>query len=106
MDGLAQTITAIGTLVAAIGAVVIGYRNSRKADAAKEKATAAAAAALIAKEAAEDSKKEIIATKDGVFEVGKAIDGRLTELLEITKQAALAEGRRLEGIDRDAKDAS
>lgn len=103
MDGLANTIVALATLVTAIGAAVIGWRNSKKADQAREKAAIAAAAAMTAKEAAEDSKKEIIATKDGVFEVGKQIDGRLSELLKLTESAALAEGRRLEGLDRDAR---
>lgn len=99
----ADTILAIATLVTALGAVAVGWRNSRKADAAKEEAALAAAAALTAKEAAEASKREIVATKDGVFEVGKQIDGRLSELLKLTEQAALAEGRRLEGIERDAR---
>lgn len=93
MSDLAQTITALGTLVAAIGAVIIGYRNSKAAADAREKARDAANAATAAKLTAEHSQAEIVATKDGVFEVGKKIDGRLDELLELTKQAALAEGR-------------
>lgn len=96
MPELAATITALGTLVAAVGALVISWNNRRAASDAREKAAVAAAAAEAAKAAALDSQREIIATKEGVFEVGKQIDGRLTQLLSLTKEAALAEGR-LEG---------
>lgn len=96
---MAETIIAIATLVTAIGAVIIGWRNSRKADEAREKAALAAAAAHTAKEAALASQAEIIATKEGVFEVGKQIDGRLTALLEITRKSAYAEGQ-LAGPDK------
>ena len=92
MDGLAQTITAIGTLVAAIGAVVIGYRNSRKADAAKDKAETAAVAAAVAKEAALASKREVLVVGDRVVEVGKQLDGRLSELLAEARKTSRAEG--------------
>ena len=101
---MSSTIVAVATLVgaltamvAALGGVIVAWRNSKKADDAREKAAVAAAAAQAAKQAAEDMKKEVILTKDGVFEVGKQIDGRLSALLELTKQASLAEGR-LEGI--------
>lgn len=92
MSDVPQTITALATLVAALGAVLLGWRNSHKADAAKEKAALAAAAAVTAKEAAEASQRDVIATKDGVFEVGKQIDGRLSELLKLTEKAAYAAG--------------
>ena len=39
---------------------------------------------------------EIVSTKAGIFEIGKRIDGRLSSLLTITEEAALAKGR-LEG---------
>lgn len=91
-----EQIIALATLVSAIGAVVVSLLNARRA-------TAAAAASLVAKNAAEAAKvaatasqAAIIETKDGVYEVGKQIDGRLTELLKLTREAALAEGR-LEG---------
>ncbi len=99
MNDLPATLTALGTLVAAVGAVVaviLGYLNRRSADAAKTRAADAAYAAERAKSAAEASQREIIATKDGVFELGKQIDGRLSELLQLTESAALAAGR-LEG---------
>lgn len=92
MDGLAQTITAIGTLVAAIGAVLIGYRNSRKADAAKHEAAVAAAAAAVAKEAALASKREVVIVGDKLVEVGKQLDGRLSELLAQARATSRAEG--------------
>ncbi len=85
MSDLAATITALATLVAAIGAVLVGIRNSRKAE-------VAAIAATIAKEAAEASQREVVATKDGVFEVGRQIDGRLTQLMATATALARAEG--------------
>lgn len=92
MNDLAATITAVATLVAAIGALAVGWRNSRAASEAKARAAEAAFAAERAKEAAEASRREIIATKDGVFEVGKRIDGRLSELLKSATALARAEG--------------
>lgn len=92
----AETILALATFVTAAGAVLVGWRNSRKADDAKEKALLAAAAADLAKRAAEDSKREIVLTKEGVFELGKQIDGRLTQLLALTDSEAYARGK-LEG---------
>jgi hydroxyethylthiazole kinase-like sugar kinase family protein len=89
VNDLPGTLTAIGALVAALTAAFIAYRNSRTTAEAK-------AAALAAKLAAAESKTEIVATRDGVFELGKRVDGRLEELLELTKQSALAAGR-LEG---------
>ena len=90
---MAETIIALATLITATGAVLVGWRNSRKADEAREKAAIAAAAALTAKEAAEASKREIVLTKEGVFEVGKQIDGRLSELLKLTEDSAFARGQ-------------
>jgi hypothetical protein len=85
MNDIASTITALGTLVAAIGAVILAWRNSQKADEAKVKATLAA-------EAAAAAQREVIATKDGVFEVGRQIDGRLTQLMASATALARAEG--------------
>lgn len=88
-----ETILAVATLVTAAGAVLVGWRNSRKADDAREKAIIAAAAADHAKEAALASQREIVATKNGVFEVGKQLDGRLQELLKVTRTEAYARGQ-------------
>ena len=92
MNDLASVITSVGTLVAAVGALLVGYRNSRKADAAKEKAVAAALAAAVAKEAAEAGKREVLIVGDKVMEVGKQLDGRLSELLREARALARAEG--------------
>ena len=92
MNDLASVITSVGTLVAAVGALLIGWRNSRKADAAKEKAAAAAIAAAVAKEAAEAGKREVLIVGDKVVEVGKQLDGRLSELLREARALARAEG--------------
>jgi hypothetical protein len=115
---LPNAITALATLIAAFGALVIALRNGTKAnearaaaELAKEIAAAkgaeAVAAAEAARLAAEQSKVEIIATKDGVFEIGKRVDGRLSELLTTAKALAraqgLAEGRAGDG-DKAQKD--
>jgi hypothetical protein len=71
MADLPATLTALATLIAAVGALFISWRSARSA---------------------QDAKTEIISTKDGVFEVGKKIDGRLTELLKLTEAAARAQG--------------
>jgi hypothetical protein len=93
--------TEIATLIAAVGAVLLSFRNSRSADAAKDKAVIAVEAANAAKVAAEASQKEIVKTKDGVFEVGAAIDGRLSELLKLTEQAAYAAGKLAGQLDQE-----
>jgi type II secretory pathway component GspD/PulD (secretin) len=93
MEGIAAIIVSVGTLIGAVAAAVIAYRNSTAATAAREAAAVAAAAAELARQEAADAKREIVLTKSGVFEVGKAIDGRLTALLELTRTSALAEGR-------------
>ena len=97
--------TEIATLIGVAAAVVLSFRNSRKADAAREKAVTAVEAANAARTAAEASQKEVIATKDGVFEVGKQIDGRLSELLKLTEQAAYAAGKLAGQLDHDRADA-
>jgi hypothetical protein len=86
------TLTSLGTLIAAVGAVAIGFRNSRKADAAKDKAAIAATAAAVAKEAALASQREVMVVGDKVVEVGKQLDGRLSELLREARASARAEG--------------
>jgi gas vesicle protein len=114
LGDVSATITSLGTLIVAIGAFItaagglwLAYRNSVKADQARERAATAAEKAQAAKDAAEqsrqdikdaaeESKRQIVAIGGQVYELGKAVDGRLKELLELTKEAALAEGR-LEG---------
>jgi hypothetical protein len=111
-EDVPNAITAITTLIAAIGALVVTLRNGQKANDAKvaaeaakviaaEKGAAAVAAAEAAKTAAEEGRAIMISTSEGVFELGKRVDGRLSELLALTKASAKAEGR-LEA-DADAK---
>jgi hypothetical protein len=103
MTEIAPIILALATLVTAAGAFAVAWRNGQKADKAvvaaetakeiaAEKGAAAVAASEAAKLAAEQSKVEIVATKDGVFELGKRVDGRLSELLETAKALARAQG--------------
>lgn len=125
MGDFSATITSIGTLVAAIGALItasgaawLALRNSRRAEEArsraaadvqiaKDAADAAAIKAAIAAEAAADAKQAIVKVGDDVFLVGKAIDGRLSELLALTRTSALAEGRlAAEEETRVARDAA
>jgi hypothetical protein len=74
----AEVIVAVATLVTALGAVIVAWRAAGRA---KE-----------AKDAADSNRLEIVATKDGVFEIGKRIDGRLTQLLKTTEELARAQG--------------
>jgi hypothetical protein len=82
-EGWIAIISAIGGgTVAIIGAIALAYRQAVEA---KTQATAA-------RDATEENRKEIIATKTGIYEVGKQLDGRLTELLISSNAAARAEG--------------
>ena len=82
------TITALGALVSAIGVILLAFWSYR----AKERAAVAADKATVAAALAAESQKAIIATKDGIFELGQRVDGRLSELLELTRTSAHAEG--------------
>jgi hypothetical protein len=86
----AATITALGTLVVAIGGATVAVgtfwlasRNSRKADKARQ--------------LAEDNKAELVRVGDKIYRLSENVDGKLTKLLDLTEKAAHAEGR-LEGI--------
>lgn len=95
MVDLPATITAIASVVAAIGLIVtsvLAYLSRRATQLAAERATIAADAAVAAQTAAESAKKEIVATANGIFEVGKKLDGRLTELLASETALARAQG--------------
>jgi len=89
------TITSIATLVAAVGAVlavIVGFLNNRRAVAAASAAETARYAAEAAKLAAQQSQAEVVLTKEGVFELGRQMDGRLSQLLESTNALSRAEG--------------
>ena len=90
-----QTIDALTKLVIAVGVIVtaaLTFLNRRSVRAAAERATVAADAAVAAQVAAEAGKKAIVATEAGIFELGKQIDGRLSELLKSSSALARAEG--------------
>ena len=100
MNDLPGTITAIATLVASAAAALIALKNNQRANEAKVSAIEAKASAVIAssdaaaaKIAAEESRAEIVATKDGVFELGRQLDGRLQELIRSQTELARAQGR-------------
>lgn len=65
----------VAALVTAVGILALQVRSGKKADDAKA--------------AAEDAKAILVNTADGVFELGKAIDGRLSALLA-AKEAEFA----------------
>ncbi len=81
-----SSLPAITSLVTAIGVIVIAYWTYR----GKERA---AKAAELAAERDREAKAAIITVGDKVFEVGKALDGRLSQLLAEAKALAHAEGR-------------
>jgi hypothetical protein len=90
LDEFSATITALGTLVAAVGAAIVAVgsfwlaaRNSRKAEKARQ--------------LAEDNKAELVRVGDKIYRLSENVDGKLTKLLDLTEKAAHAEGR-LEGI--------
>jgi ribosomal protein RSM22 (predicted rRNA methylase) len=106
-EGIAAIILAIATLLTAFGALVVSLRNGQKvndaavaAESAKiiaaDKGAAAVAAAEAAKLAALSSNALLVETNGEIRELGKRVDGRLSEVLALTKAKALAEGR-LEG---------
>lgn len=84
----ADTLTALAAVIAAAGAIVTGILSFLNRKAARD----AADRALLAKEAAEASQTAIVRTEQGVFELGRQIDGRLSELLKTTADLARAEG--------------
>jgi len=112
---VSATITSIGTLIAAVGAAIVAVgsfwianRNSRRAEILADKQADAVVAAEAAKLAAEQTRREakeaaakneatLIQVGKDVFALDRRVDGKLSELLELTRKAALAEGR-LEGI--------
>jgi Ca2+-binding RTX toxin-like protein len=86
----AATITALGTLIVAIGGATVAVgtfwlaaRNRR--DARKTR------------QIAEDNKAELVRVGDKIYRLSENVDGKLTRLLDLTEKAAHAEGR-LEGI--------
>jgi hypothetical protein len=89
MSDAAAMLTAIAAFVAALGAIAIGWRSGRKADEAK---------AILP-----EIHREIVSTKDGIYELGKQLNGRLTLLLETTKKVARAEGRAEEAADEEER---
>jgi hypothetical protein len=118
LENVAAVISALAALVIAVGAFLTARGNARKADAAKvaaaleaakaeeasiavrEQAAAAAAAAVAAEQAALESRKKIVQIGDAVYELGKRVDGRLSELLDTAK--ALGESRAREAFSKGA----
>jgi len=79
------TITALGALITAVGVIFIAFLNYRRAD---NEAVHRKAQELLLKQ----GNSELVRTNEGIFELGKQLDGRLQELLEVTESAARAKG--------------
>jgi hypothetical protein len=102
----------IGTIATAVGVVIVAVlrfrdaqerRADRKADA--RSLAAAERAAKEAKTAAESSNAALVEIDGKIFQLTKQVDGKLTELLNLTREAALAKGR-LEGAATEKADAA
>jgi hypothetical protein len=76
------TIAAIAAVITAVGVIVNAVLIFRTQRAARE-----------AKETAVESKAELVVVGNQIRTLGKAVDGRLTKLLETTEAAMLAKGR-------------
>lgn len=81
---MAEVLTAVAAVIAAIGTIV------------------AAVLAYRARERAAEAKAEIVLVGNELHEVGARVDGRLSDLLEVTRQAAHAAGR-TEGLAETAE---
>jgi hypothetical protein len=99
-NDLPGTITAIATLLLALSATILTWRNAlraerveRLAQEANRLAAAAAAAAAKAAETAKATHALMEENSEKLAETGKAIDGRLSQLLETTNKLSHAEGK-------------
>jgi hypothetical protein len=90
---IGQLLFGAATFVAALGAFAVAWRNRFRADRAAKAAEAAAGLAVA-------NKATLIEIKGQIYELGKAVDGRLSKLLEQTEARGKAEGRALhaEGV--------
>jgi hypothetical protein len=107
-----EVITTIGTIATAVGVVIVGflrYRDRRETAAENHDATLAADAARLA---VEDANAKLIEIDGKIFNLGKAVDGRLTALIAAIEknaalrvEAALAEGK-LAGVATEKAEAA
>lgn len=102
---MAETLTALAAVITAVGVIVIGFLTYRRTSRADTVAAKAADAAVQAQSAAMDAKAAVVETKDGIYQIGKRIDGRMDELLAAAKATAHAAGM-LEQRERDAEQSS
>jgi CO/xanthine dehydrogenase Mo-binding subunit len=100
---LVAILVAVIAAIPAVGALWVSRSNAAAAEAARLAAEAAKEKAAEAAMLAADAQHAIIATKDGVFEIGKRLDGRLQELLKATQEAAEAKGMAA-GIAQERQD--
>jgi hypothetical protein len=97
--------TTIGTIATAVGVIVVGilrYRDRRETAAENRVATKAA---LEAKDAAESADAKLAEIDGKIYRLTEQVDGKLSKLLDLTRESALAKGR-LEGIASEKADAA
>lgn len=88
IDDVASLVGAIGSVITAVGVIVVGWWTYR----GKERAAKATEAAEAAQKAAEANTRALVATRDGIYELGKRIDGRMDELLISARESGHAAG--------------
>jgi hypothetical protein len=102
-DNLPAAITSLATLIGAIGALILTIRNGNRArktqemtieahHAAESAKVAATIAADKAEELATTAKAQLVIINGQVLETRKALDGRLSQLLEEVRKSSRAEG--------------
>jgi hypothetical protein len=82
------TIAAITALIVAVGAFVLNFLKERAAEKATAAALRAAEAAELAIVAAEANNTKLIEIDGKIFNLGKAVDGRLTALIKSLEENA------------------
>ena len=114
MLDLPATIAAFTALLVAVGAFVLNFLKDRASEKALAAASLAAANATAARAAAEASDAKLVEIDGKIFNLGKAVDGRLTALIasleenanirvDAAKLAGHAEGRADEKAEAEGR---
>jgi hypothetical protein len=82
------TLAAVTALIVAVGAFVLNFLKERAAEKAAASAAQAALAATAAKTAAEANDAKLVEIDGKIFNLGKAVDGRLTALIKSLEENA------------------
>lgn len=93
----AGLITAVGTVITALGVILVGWWTYH----AKVQASRTETKAKEAKDAAEASLAKLVATEAGIYELGKRIDGRMDELLVSARESGHTAGMAEQKANRE-----